>query len=93
MVLAFRGATDIGSQDSGNPQDDITTNAQNLDFYGDVDTGASTPLFLGGDATWKDNITQINSARYFQVRISFISNAASNRTAELRSMAFAYRQL
>jgi hypothetical protein len=91
VVLAFRGASNIAGLDNGNPPDDITTNALNLDFYGDK-AGPGTPTFLSG-TDWKADITSINTAQYFQVRISFISNTSTDQTAELRSLAFAYRQL
>ncbi len=91
VVLAFRGATNITGLSGANPPDDITTNALNFDVYGDGSPGV--PQLMDSGDPWKADISEINSAKYFQVRISFISNAASNKTAELRSMAFAYRQL
>ena len=86
VVLAYRGASQIVGQ-SG---DDITNNAANLDVYGDeIGTLVGTPTFIGaGD--WVEDITEINDARYFQLRISFISNAASNQTAELQSLGFSF---
>ncbi len=92
VVLAYRGASNITGLDTGTVPDDISTNALRLDFYGDPLSGG-TPVYLGGDTTWKQSISDINSARFFQLRISFISNAATNKTAELRSLAIAYRQL
>ncbi|MCB9914385.1 MAG: Ig-like domain-containing protein [Planctomycetes bacterium] len=93
VVLAYRGAVNITNQSTANPQNDITTNAVNLDWYGDAKTGTGTVQFVGGLDTWKSDITQINTARFFQLRISFISNTVSSKTAELRSLGVAYRQL
>jgi hypothetical protein len=96
VVFAYRGATDITGQNAGPPPDDIRSNANRLDFYGDTHPtggGNSSALFLNGDNSWKSDISEINSARYFQVRISFISNAVSYKTAELRTVAFAWRDL
>ena len=93
VVFAYRGATTI----NGSSLDDISTNAANLEFYGENDpqitTDNSSPAFLNSDSTWKSDISQVNSARYFQVRMTFLSNTASNKTAELRSLAFPWRQL
>jgi hypothetical protein len=87
VVLAFRGATNISGLDTGgSPPDDITTNSLNLDFYGDAAAGTGTPSYIDGAGAWQSDITAINSSRYFQARISFISNAASSKTAELTSM-------
>ena len=86
VIFAYRGASSTGNQDP----DDIRTNAQNLDVYGDPIPGAiGNPAYFGG-SNWKSAISQINGARYFQTRITFVSNAATQQTAELRSLAFSY---
>lgn len=91
VVLAFRGATLITGTDPGNPPNDIRTNAANLDFYGDpVGSTVGSPVFLNNDATWRSNIEQINGSKFFQFRITFISNPISNRTAEVSALGFAY---
>ena len=83
ITLAFRGAINVTSAD-------LLADATFINPYGDENGGGSSVTFLGGDKSWKDDITQVNSARYFQVRISFVSNADTERTAELRTLAFAY---
>ena len=97
VILAFRGATDISNKDTTFPYEDIRTDANRLEYYGDT---GSTPtgnnsqaLYLNGDTTWKSDVSDINTAQYFQARISFISNTISNKTAELRTLAFAWREL
>jgi hypothetical protein len=86
IQFAYRGAVNVtGAGTTG-----ILNNSATLDVYGDPETGNGTPQYLFNDSSWKNDITQINSARFFQVRMSFISNTATERTAELRSLGFAY---
>lgn len=93
VVLAFRGATNIAYTGSAYP-DNILTDANKLEYYGNpFGTAPGTPSYLNGDDTWKSSISAINGAKYFQARISFISNTVSNKTAELRTLAFAWREL
>jgi len=96
VVLAFRGATLISNtDDGGNPQNDITTNANTLNVYGDPETitpEPSAPVFLNNDSTWKDKLSDVDGAKAFQVRVSFISNPISNKTAELSSLGFAWQE-
>lgn len=98
-VLAFRGATLINGADTmGNPPDDISTNAADLDAYGNPTamntsgTAPGSPTFFNNDGTWKDDISDIDGAKLFQVRISFVSNPISNKTAQITSLGFAYSQ-
>ncbi len=88
VILAFRGATQMSITGSGD--DSILTNARQLDVYGDPLAGAGTPTYLNADATWRDTIQAINGARYFQTRITFISNTVTNLTPEMSTLAFAY---
>jgi hypothetical protein len=82
VVIAYRGA--VGVTNNG-----IKTDATQLNVYGDPLTGAG-PTYLNGDSSWKSDISGINNAKLFQFRLSFLSNAATGKTAELRSLAFAY---
>jgi hypothetical protein len=88
IVFSYRGATitSIGAADS----DTVLSNPANIDLYGEQDGGAGTINFLNGDSSWKNNIAEINSAQFFQVRMTFISNAATNQTPWLSTLAFAY---
>lgn len=86
IQLAFRGATQATGA--------ITTTAAALDVYGDVpinQTGNGSVTFLGNDKTWKDNMTQIQGARFFQTRITFVSNAETLLTPTLSALGFAFR--
>jgi hypothetical protein len=86
IQFAYRGAVNVtGAGTTG-----ILNDSATLDFYGDPSAGSGTPQYLFNDDSWKQDITQVNSARFFQVRLSFISNTATERTAELRSLGFAY---
>ncbi|MFT5284515.1 MAG: hypothetical protein ACI8TQ_000672 [Planctomycetota bacterium] len=48
------------------------------------------PAFLNGDGTWKSDISEVNGARFIQVRITFTSNAATGQTPELSTLALPY---
>ena len=86
VVLAFRGATAIAGQ---NPS--ILADAGDLDPYGEaLFPNFGVPAFTNGDGSWQDDIAQIDGSRYFQVRLTFISNAETGDTADLHSLGFAY---
>lgn len=92
IELAFRGAVSITAPSGQTVPNDITTNATLMDSQGNPwFNQPSSPVFLNGDSSWKDDISAIDSAKYFQVRISFTSNAASGLTPALSTLAFAYR--
>jgi len=95
VLLAFRGASDVGSTGTPPAQED----ARNYDAYGDEnDLNGSpqgcgcliTPVFLGGDATWKSDSSSIDGARYFQLRATFVSNTETLATPELSGLGVAY---
>ncbi len=54
--------------------------------------GTSDPTFPNNDATWKSSLTLLNGSRFFQVRLSFVSNAETNLSPEVTSLAFSYRR-
>jgi hypothetical protein len=85
VQLAFRGATNASGQ--------ITMSAASLDVYGEIPagSGAGNVTFLGNDSTWKDSMTQIQGARFFQTRITFVSNAETLLTPTLSALGFAFR--
>jgi hypothetical protein len=87
IVLAYRGATNVTG--------DYLVDASKLDAYGETSaasggTGNFTPL--NGDSTWKTSLSAIQGARYFQTRVSFISNAETLLTPELSALGFAFRR-
>jgi hypothetical protein len=91
VELAYRGATLVTNTVALN-------NADLLDVYGEVAT-APQPTFFLNDRTWKTTMAAISSpdglqggGKFFQVRVSFISNAATNLTPVLSAMGFAWRR-
>ena len=99
MVLAYRGATTVTSSGGGGWTNRDQENADNYDAYGNANalggagTGCSctiSPTFLNGDATWKSDISEINTARFFQFRVTFVSNTETLLTPELSALGFAY---
>jgi Bacterial Ig-like domain len=91
VELAYRGATSIQGGVTGNPGY-IAEDAAGLDPYGDslVPLLNGAPLYLNGVSSWTDDIHQIVGARYFQVRVTFVGNAATNETASLSGLGFAW---
>ena len=87
IVLAYRGATQVQNNT-------LLTDSAAINWYGDRLTtiAGADPIFLNGDNTWKNNITQINGARFFQVRITFLSNPETNLSPELSAIGFTYRK-
>ncbi len=88
IVLAYRGATVVSG--------DYATNASGLDAYGEVSLASggsgNPPVFFNGDPTWKTSLSAIQGAKYFQVRVSFISNAETLLTPSLSALGFAFRK-
>jgi hypothetical protein len=91
VVLHYRGATTVTNQI-------LLTDATKLDAYGNRSTwvtppvGGGDPTFFNNDATWKSSITSLNTAQYFQLRMTLISNAQTNLNPEVSALGFAYRR-
>jgi hypothetical protein len=86
VVIEFRGATQLTTTQ-------LLTDATSIDAYGNpTPTTLTGPTFLNNDATWKQSLTQLNGARFFQARMSYISNAETSLTPEVSSLGFAYRR-
>lgn len=80
VVIEWRGASVIGNADG-------LVDATTLDAYGD----GALPTFVNG-ADWKASPAEIQNARYFQVRVTFISNTETGLTPELSSLGLAFEQ-
>lgn len=93
VVLAFRGATTVSTGGAGN-LNNIRTNPANLDIYGNHPTNGSAgiPTFLGGNSNWSNTMSGIDTAPFFQFRVTFISNIETNLSPSLSSLGFAYFQ-
>ncbi len=98
VALAYRGATQVATLAH-------RTNAEDLDQYGDRRPDATTnpgtpPVFLGNDRTWKSSLASLSNnpststpgARYFQVRVTFTSNAETSLSPEINSLGFAWQE-
>ena len=101
IILAFRGASLVGSSVDGSP----ASNADDLDAYGDQadNNGSGLPgdpneknsdvtFFPSGDDTWKGDIDDVDGAAFFQVRMTFINNVASGLSAELSALGFSFEK-
>jgi hypothetical protein len=86
IQLSFRGAIVLSNVAS-------LLDAQRLDAYGEKDATVTgpPPVFFNNDNTWKSNLASLNGTRFFQARITFVSNAATNATPRLDAVGFAYR--
>jgi hypothetical protein len=96
VLLHFRGAT--GVTYAG-----LRSNAVEIDPYGDLNhwtvsgmppmlqpPAGPSPVYLNNDSTWKSSLTALNTAPFFQVRITFISNPQTNLSPELSALGFTY---
>ena len=85
IQLHFRGATNVTGS--------ILTTTANIDPYGEVTVGSGggTVTFLGNDNKWKSSMSNIDGGRFFQTRITFISNAETLLTPSLSALGFAFR--
>jgi hypothetical protein len=100
-VLAFRGASSVT-----NTLATTWLNAALYDAYGDSYSAAQftalnlpgttpfTPQFFPNtsDASWRANLSGLDGARFVQVRLSFLANAATGETTAVDSLALAYRR-
>ena len=56
--------------------------------------GGGTVNFLNGEAApgkWRNSIPEVSNARFFQVRVTFISNLETNLAPTLSALGFPYR--
>jgi len=49
------------------------------------------PVFFNGDNRWSADIKDLSGARFFQARVTFISNTATGARPELSTLAIPYR--
>jgi len=91
IELAYRGATSIFGGSPGQTFY-VGADAAGLDAYGDPidDPAAGAPVYAGPDADWGATLADVDGARLFQVRLTFIGNAATNEVASLDGLGFAW---
>lgn len=82
IVVAFRGATAVSADGF---------DADMLDPYGEL-SDATGVTFLGGDATWKDSIDDVDGARYVQMRFSLIGDTVTNVAPSFDSVGLSYQE-
>ncbi len=97
VVLAYRGASLISPAPAAA---NLCTyiNADNLDFYGDSKitalggkaAAAFTVTYPNNDKSWKASPASINGSRFFQVRMSFISNVNTGLSPVITALGFPY---
>jgi hypothetical protein len=83
IVLNYRGANSVQGGSA-------STDATMIDLYGNP-KDATSIAFLNGDSTWKSSLTQLQGAKLFQVRVTFISNAQTLLVPVLSALGFAYK--
>lgn len=78
---------------------DFTENAFTLDLYGDFYNEIAGPLnhdsaamnpgleLIDSDDNWRDTVSEIEGARFYQVRLSFIGNEISGQTPTVSALA------
>jgi hypothetical protein len=103
IVVAYRGASTISSVTANSWSDASNLDAYG-DSYTAVQLPvifkssnlAFTPTFVNSppapqDKRWHTSIQELNGARYVQARFSFFSNAETNATAQLSTLAVAFQ--
>ena len=92
VQLAFRGALAVEPAAA-------RENALSLDLYGehyeDPSVSRSDPnlnMSLQHEGEWFEDISAIDGAPYYQVRVTFLSNAESGVTPELSALAIAWQE-
>jgi hypothetical protein len=91
IELAFRGATQAEPAE-------VREDANALDGYGDDyaapgnsrDNPNPQINFLDGDATWHTNVSEIDGALYYQVRVTFLSSTETGVSPELSGIGLTW---
>lgn len=106
LVLHYRGANNItpptitpAPPPGTPPPSSVANDSSAMDPYGDsLPVGAGFPgggtvAFLNGEnpGKWRNTILEVSTARFFQVRVTFLSNLETNLAPTLSALGFAYR--
>ena len=83
VTLAFRGAAAVVDSAAGSG---AARDARNLDPYGEVTNGSVNIVFFNNDSTWKNDIDELDGARFVQVRAMLVSNAESGQQPRLAGL-------
>jgi hypothetical protein len=104
LILAYRGASLIEGKgiqfglgyafraDYIDPYGEVrdfktSTNPDVITFVGDL---PGVQYFPAADKTWKSDISQLNDATYFQMRVTFVGNTATLLTPEFSGVGVAW---
>lgn len=83
---------------------DFQVDAFYLDLFGDYYNdregainhnivGANPGItFLGPDQQWRDTVDEIDGARFYQIRMTFVGNPENGQSAEVSALAFTWSQ-
>ena len=82
VQVDFRGADGFAGAGDG-PFD-----ASALDAYGELEEG--TVLFHGGVSAWTGDLSQLDGARFVQVRLTFVNDLESSAHPTLDALSFAF---
>ncbi len=97
VQLAFRGATDVQNAEA-------LADATSLDLYGDHYDRSAVPLthnssdanlgiqFLAGDASWKSDPSELDGARFYQVRLTFVANVGTGVSPAVSAVAVGWQE-
>ena len=68
----------------------LASDASNLDPYGNPLGAAFGVTYVGNDPGWKQDAGELAGARYIQVRLTLVSDAATAVVPELSAMGLAF---
>jgi len=98
VLIAYRGASAIELSDA--QREDFTGpsyNASELDGYGDwyenpvTDRNLpNTIITFVGDAEWKSDVSRIDGAQYYQMRLTFLSNPETAVSPEISAVGLTW---
>ena len=103
LVLHYRGANNVTPPTVTPvppiPPSSVATDSNVMDPYGDsLPVGAGFPgggtvTFINGEnpGKWRNTILEVSNARFFQVRVTFLSNLDTNLAPTLSALGFPYR--
>ena len=95
VVVDFRGATGFDTVTYPTAID-LARDAANIDTYGTLrDTSRRPPVaitvdYVGGNRLWENQISELDGARYFQMRFSFFNNIGSGVAPDLSAVGIAF---
>jgi hypothetical protein len=82
-------------------ESEVLEDASSLDGYGDHYTDPNTSRdsasanlgisFLDGDPSWHGDVSSIDGAPYYQVRVTFVSSAETAARAGLSALALSWK--